>query len=156
VSSATREEIIGGLLKIVEIEGPVTGARLQRAYVLSSGGQRVGRAIAKQLNIALTQATKSNLLLAENPLNQAGVKPRTYRIHGQPEINLRSLGPRNLDEVPPAELAATMGHAQSHYGATSDDDIMRYTLWIYGRKSLTQTVRETLVPVLKLQSELQS
>lgn len=156
VSSATRDEIIDGLLKIVEIEGPVTGSRLQRAYVLSSGGQRVGRAIAKQLNVALTQAIRSNRLLAENPLNQAGVKPRTYRISSHPEIKLRSLGPRNLDEVPPTELAAAMELAQSQYGATSDDDIMRYTLWIYGRKSLTQTVRETLAPILQLQSELLS
>lgn len=72
ISSATSDEIIDGLLNIVEIEGPVTGSRLQRAYVLSSGGQRVGRAIAKQLNVALTQAIRSNRLLAENPLNQAG------------------------------------------------------------------------------------
>lgn len=148
VSTASREEMVDGLDKIIAVEGPVTGERLLRSYVQASGGKRVGRAIAKELNSAVAQAVKSGQIIVDNPLNQSGVKPKTYRLPNQPPVSLRTLGIRTLEEVPPAEIASAMQLARSTYEAVSDEEILRYTLWLFGRKSLTQTVREFLMPIV--------
>lgn len=140
--------MVDGLDKIIAVEGPVTGERLLRSYVQASGGKRVGRAIAKELNSAVAQAVKSGQIIVDNPLNQSGVKPKTYRLPNQPPVSLRTLGIRTLEEVPPAEIASAMQLARSTYEAVSDEEILRYTLWLFGRKSLTQTVREFLMPIV--------
>ncbi|MGW3547011.1 AAA domain-containing protein [Janibacter hoylei] len=150
VGDATRDELIEGLVSIVSAEGPLTGERLIRCYVVASGGKRVGKLIAKELNSAVTRAERTGLIVSDNPLQEPGIKPKTFRLADQPVVSLRSLGPRTLDEVPPAELAAAMHLAERAHGAISDEDIMRITLWLFGRKSLTQTVRTRLEPVLAL------
>ncbi|KRE38259.1 hypothetical protein ASG73_04685 [Janibacter sp. Soil728] len=150
VGEATTEEIIDGLEQIVMAEGPLTGERLVRCYVNASGGRRIGKLIAKELNSAVTRAERSGRIVSDNPLLQPGIKPKTFRLSDQPAVTLRSLGPRTLDEVPPAELAAAMHIAEREHGAISDEEIMRTTLWLFGRKTLTQAARDRMDPVLAL------
>ncbi|UUZ45939.2 AAA domain-containing protein [Janibacter limosus] len=146
VGRATTEEIMDGLEQIVRAEGPLTGERLARCYVNASGGRRIGKLIAKELNSAVTRAERSGRIVSDNPLLQPGIKPKTFRLSDQPTVSLRSLGPRTLDEVPPAEIAAAMHIAEREHGAISDEEIMRTTLWLFGRKSLTQSVRDRSGP----------
>lgn len=150
VGEATTEEIIEGIEQIVAAEGPITGEHLQRSYVVASGGKRVGKLIAKELNSAITRAERTGRIVSDNPLQRPGIKPKTFRLSDQPAVRLRTLGPRTLDEVPPAEIAAAMHVAQRDFDAISDEEIMRHTLWLFGRKSLTQAVRDQMDPVLAL------
>lgn len=150
VGEATTEEIMDGLEQIVMAEGPLTGERLARCYVNASGGRRIGKLIAKELNSAVTRAERSGRIVTDNPLLQPGIKPKTFRLSDQPAVSLRSLGPRTLDEVPPAEIAAAMHIAEREHGAISDEEIMRTTLWLFGRKTLTQAARDRMDPVLAL------
>lgn len=150
VGDATAEETLEGIEQIVAAEGPLTGERLLRVYVTSSGGKRVGKLIAKELNSVVTKAERAGRIVADNPLMQPGNRPKTYRLAEQPAVSLRELGPRTLEEVPPAEIAAAMHLAQRDFGAVSDEEIMRHTLWLFGRKSLTQAVRTHFDPVLAL------
>lgn len=108
VLTGSPESVRQAILRIVEVEGPVTGARLQRSYVHASGGQRVGKQIAGELNRHITALARSGQLIAENPTGESGVKPRTFRLAGQPEFRIRALGPRVFDEVPPSELTALL------------------------------------------------
>lgn len=50
VAGTSRRELIEGVERIVGAEGPVLGTRPHSAYVRASGGQRVGRLIATELN----------------------------------------------------------------------------------------------------------
>lgn len=150
ISDAVVDEIIDGLVEVVAAEGPVRGERLLRAYVLASGGLRVGKAIAKQLNSAVSRAEREGRLLMDNPLHQAGIKPRTYRLAHQSLVVPRTLGPRSLEEIPPSELEAIMRLARSRFGCVTDEEIMRWTLHLLGRKSLTQTVRSHFEPVVAM------
>lgn len=104
--AASYSDVRQAILKIVSLEGPVMGSRLQHAYVRASGGQRVGKQIASALNRQITRLVQAGTLLADNPTGESGVKPKTYRMPTQPEVRVRELGPRSLDEVPPSELAA--------------------------------------------------
>lgn len=97
--------MVTNVVRIVECEGPIAGHRLHQVYVKAAGGRRVGKEIARQLNQAITVAERRGLIVSENPLRQAGVKPKTFRTPTQPRVHPRDLGPRTLESVPPAELA---------------------------------------------------
>ncbi|MGH3322121.1 MAG: hypothetical protein ACRDN9_18500 [Streptosporangiaceae bacterium] len=98
------------------MEGPMLGDRLYGVYVRASGGQRAGKQIAKILNSAVNSAVRRGVLVADDPLGHAGVKPCTYRLPDQPVVCARQLGPRTLDQVPPSELAALMALVSRDYG----------------------------------------
>ncbi|WP_233625463.1 AAA domain-containing protein [Actinoplanes sp. ATCC 53533] len=135
------------LLAIVEVEGPVIGARLQSAYVRAAGGQRVTRLAAAAVNKVISAAVRRGLLIEDNPLGEAGNRPRTYRLPGQPRTVLRVLGPRTLDEVPPAELASIMAVHARTLGWTEPTAVYRATLLTYGRKALTEVAASRLASV---------
>lgn len=121
VLSGLHNDVRQGILQIVGVEGPVMGSRLQHAYVRASGQVRVGKQIASELNRYITMLVKSGELIADNPMGESGVKPRTYRLPTQPVIRVRDLGPRTLDEVPPSELADLMSSTAAGLPAGWDD-----------------------------------
>src|SRR5262249_53865284 len=77
-SAASRREMIDGLVRLVEAEGPVLGNRLHTAYVRASGSVRVTKLVAGELNKAISQAVREGRLAEDNPLGESGIKPRTY------------------------------------------------------------------------------
>jgi very-short-patch-repair endonuclease len=138
------------LLAIVECEGPVLGARLHTAYIRASGGQRVTRLSASAINKVITEAVRRGTLVEDNPLGETGIRPRTYRLPSQPRKLPRMLGPRTLDDVPPAEIAAVMadhGHTLGWHDATA---VYRATLSTYGRRALTEAAAARLKEVERL------
>lgn len=141
VATASRTEIVNGLLAIVAIEGPILGHRLHSVYVRASAGQKVGSVIAKTLNSAVTTAVRQGHLVEENPLGEAGVKPRTYRLAGQPSALLRELGPRSFDQVPPAELAAVMDRIADEDGWEDASNVYRRAITAYGFRLLRTPTR---------------
>ncbi|KGN29911.1 hypothetical protein N802_10200 [Knoellia sinensis KCTC 19936] len=150
LAAATMADLAAGMIEIVRIEGPVTGSRLHTAYVRASGGRRVGKQIAHELNRAISSAVKAGHLVEENPLHQAGVKPKTYRLPWQPQVIARDLGARDLDEVPPSELAELLRVADQHHGWTSEGELFRHALHLLGRKALTEPARSRFEQVMPL------
>lgn len=151
-SEATRAQLMDAIREIVAVEGPVLGERLHAAYVHASGGQRVGKQIASTLNSAVSIAVRRGVLVVDNPLGQSGVKPLTFRLPEQPMVRVRSLGPRQLEHVPPNELAAIMAIAAARHGWQEEEEeyIFRTTLDLLDLKRLTKNVREQLVAVFPL------
>jgi hypothetical protein len=137
VLGASREQLLEGLVAVVASEGPVVGERLHQAYIRASGGQRVGKQLARALNSATVIAIRRGLLVEDNPLNEQGVKPKTYRIPGQPLIKPRQLGPRPLESLPPRELAHAMRLAAQATGWNDEEGLFRGTLERLGLKRLT-------------------
>ncbi|CAL8971697.1 hypothetical protein TESS_TESS_00288 [Tessaracoccus sp. O5.2] len=81
------------------------------------------------------------------------MQSRTYRLPEQPEFRVRDLGPRTLDEVPPRELVEIMRRIREANPAADDEQLLRETLRLYDRVSLTQAARAVLVPALNLLRE---
>lgn len=150
VASATRAEIVAGMLEIVAVEGPVLGLRLHAAYVRSSAGRRVGPQVGRILNSAVTSAVRRGLLVQDDPLSESGVRPRTFRLPGQPEVVARELGPRTLDQVPPAELALVMHRVASQVGQHDLGTLFRATMAEYGIRRLGPVIRARLEAVWQL------
>ncbi len=150
VSDASRSELINGIEEIVAVEGPVLGERIHTVYVHRSGGRRVGPQLARALNSAVTAAVRQGVLEVDNPLDQSGVRPLTYRLPGQPLVRLRRLGPRDLDDVPPRELAALMAGIARQQGWADEEMLFRSVLEHLGLKRLTGNVRHRLSGLVEL------
>ncbi|WP_232519750.1 AAA domain-containing protein [Actinosynnema pretiosum] len=140
LGEAGKRDLIDGLVRVVAQEGPVLGSRLHTAYVRASGAIRVTKQVASELNKAVAQAVREGLLVEDNPLAETGLKARTYRLPDQPEVRLRHLGPRALEEVPPSELLALMAHATAQ-GAPDGEPLRRAVLELLGLKRLTDNVK---------------
>jgi very-short-patch-repair endonuclease len=152
VATASRVEIITGLVDIVAVEGPIMGHRLHSVYVRSAAGQKVGSQIARTLNSAVAAAVRQGRLIQDDPLGESGVKPRTFRLPDQPTASARELGPRTFDQIPPAELAVVMGQVAEIIGWEDPITVFRETIAVYGIRKLGSTIRtrlreiSTLVP----------
>jgi hypothetical protein len=103
LSETPADKVIDNILCIVDAEGPLTGYRIHAAY-LEASGDWDDRTNAKILNQGISRAEAQGLILADNPLGAEGLKPKTFRLPGQPAVLRRERGPRSLTQVPPAEL----------------------------------------------------
>ncbi|EWM17036.1 DNA helicase [Kutzneria sp. 744] len=147
VATASRREMIDGLVHLVEAEGPVLGNRLHTAYVRASGAVRVTKLVAGELNKAISQAVREGRLVEDNPLAESGIKPRTYRLPDQPPVRTRQLGPRSFEEVPPGELAALLDHVAERDGHVGEEASRRAVLELLGLKRLTDNVRSRFAEI---------
>ncbi|WP_236981477.1 MULTISPECIES: AAA domain-containing protein [Mycobacterium] len=142
-------ELIANVVRIVEVEGPVLGHRVHDAYRVAYGGHRVGRELARSLNQAMELAVRRGQLVAANPLNEPGIKPKTFRLPTQSPVVLRELGPRSLSLVPPAELAAHLTEFTGIEGL-SEDELFRAVLDVLGLQRLTENARAVLSAAMAL------
>jgi hypothetical protein len=152
VAEASRRDLIDGLVRLVEVEGPVLGSRLHTAYVRSSGSVRVTKLVAGELDKAIARAVREGRLLEDDPLGESGAKPRTYRLPDQPEVRMRQLGPRSFEEVPPGELAALLDHVAERDGNTGGEALQRAVLEVLGLKRLTDNVENRFAAVQVLRA----
>ncbi|WP_370949043.1 AAA domain-containing protein [Amycolatopsis sp. cg5] len=150
VAEVSRNELIEGIAEIVAVEGPMLGERIHRVYIQSSGGRRVGSELARSLNSAVSLAVRRGVLLADDPLGQSGVRPITYRLPDQPPVRLRELGPRDLHDMPPRELAAVLSEVAETLGWADEEALFRAVLDRLGLKRLTANVRSHLADVAVL------
>jgi hypothetical protein len=131
--SAGREAIGPVLLEIVNAEGPILAERAYRLYVRASGGK------------ALTSIARAPLSGATFRLTSAGAiemeeGSEVLRPAGTPEVRVRELGPRALDEVPLREVAELMRRLRAA-GAT---ELPRAVLDAYGLVRMTAKAEDFL------------
>ncbi|WCB92866.1 hypothetical protein DSM104299_01566 [Baekduia alba] len=131
--SAGREAIGPALLEIVAAEGPILAERAYRLYVKASGGK------------ALTSIARAPLSGSTFRLRQAGAidfeeGSEVLRPAGTPEVRVRELGPRALDEVPLREVAELMRRLRAA-GAT---ELPRAVLDAYGLVRMTAKAEDFL------------
>jgi len=131
--TAGREAIGPVLLEIVAAEGPILAERAYRLYVKASGGK------------ALTSIARAPLSGSTFRLRQAGAidfeeGSEVLRPTGTPEVRVRELGPRALDEVPLREVAELMRRLRAA-GAT---ELPRAVLDAYGLVRMTAKAEDFL------------
>lgn len=142
--------MVANVVRIVETEGPILGHRLHQVYVRAAGGQRVGREIARLLNRAIETAQRQGLIVADNPLSESGIKPKTFRTPDQPSVSPRQLGARSLDMVPPAELAHHLAEVGTAEEWLTEEELFRGVLGRLGLKRLTENARTVLSSAMSL------
>lgn len=106
ISDTTEARVIEAVVRIVGVEGPVTGWRIHEVYQQCSPRKEPRDEFSRILNRAISAAERSKRMVSENPLGQTGNKPRTFKLLSQSTAVARALGPRTLDVVPVSEMVA--------------------------------------------------
>ena len=100
--AAGPSQVTEGLIRIIEVEGPVVAKRAYDVYLRSCGIKRMGRELRRMMDRALAQLVRRQLVVCEDELGTGDLLDSVVRIAGTPPVRLRRRGPRNLDEIPPA------------------------------------------------------
>jgi hypothetical protein len=136
VHTAYQQDIIKGILDIVASEGPVVTERVFELYTRASGGQRVTRPVRDIMDEAIDTALKTGLLEQIRD-NIAGHILRTVYLPDTPAVVLRRRGDRELEHIPPTEVACLAAHILAKDPQINDTELMRDLLTAFERVRLT-------------------
>lgn len=146
LSVASLQQMVEGLVAIVEAEGPVTVSRVRQAYVQASGGQRVGKEIARQLDRAVKVGLRRGEIEADPAPRTVEFKDWTLRLDAGVPDRVRTPGPRDLDQIPGSELDELVHWVADSYATEDAEELMRGALRALGKTSLTGRARAALEP----------
>jgi very-short-patch-repair endonuclease len=141
--AALRQSIIEGILDIVTSEGPAVTDRVYELYVRASGGRRVTKPVRDALDKAADTALRNGQLKQIRD-NLAGRTVRTVYLPDTPPVIVRQRGDRELEHIPPTEVAAVAGHILIEDPRISDTELARVLLTAFERVRLTSNAAEFL------------
>jgi very-short-patch-repair endonuclease len=136
VHSAWPWAIVDGIVDIVTGEGPVVTDRVYELYVRASGGHRVTKPVREALDRA-TRTALSKGLLEQIRDNLTDRPVRTLYLPGTPSVILRQRGGRELEHIPPTEVAAVARHVLDQDPGIDDGELRRLLLKAFERVRLT-------------------
>jgi very-short-patch-repair endonuclease len=137
---ASGEELIHTLVEVVGVEGPIVGWRAYRLINRAAGRQRLGKQSVRALNRAAAAALRRGLIAGTNPFGQPGQAHLVLRLPDSPLIALRARGARELDEMPPDEIALHARRLRARVPDASSEELKRMLLEAYGWQRLTTNV----------------
>src|SRR4051794_20568840 len=144
--TAGRDALMPVVMEIVEAEGPMLAGRAFGLYTRAAGGKKLtGAAKAPLTGAAWRLKIQDRLVIAREDATTID-NDDVLRAAGAPEIRVRELGPRTLEEVPLDEVAELMGRLRDA-GAS---DLKRAVLDTYGLVRLTSRADEYLGRAVEL------
>ncbi|WP_082691106.1 SNF2-related protein [Mycobacterium sp. GA-1199] len=153
ISQTPPDRIIDNVVRIVDVEGPVTGWRIHQVYKRCASSGESHDEFSRLLNRAISAAERHQRIVSENPLGQTGNKPRTFRLPSQSSAVARELGPRTIDIVPPTEVLQYCRIASA--GRTlSENDLIDRVSKLLRTRQVAAELRKAIVAAQRL--DLQS
>ncbi len=143
--TAPPRQVREALVAIVQGHGPMPCHYAYRLYARAAG-INLGKNIKKTLNRAIAAAVRAGTLEQANEYNTRDQSNQIVRVMGTPEVRLRPRRERNLEDIPPSELAAMMRQiiASSGSNRIPKEDVFREVLNHYGLNKLTQKAQSIL------------
>jgi hypothetical protein len=142
--------VVEGIVRIIEVEGPVVAKRVYDIYLESCGIKRMGNELKRTMNKALALAIRQNRVVSEDESAKGGILFSVVRAQGSPPIRLRSKGSRSLEEIPPSELQALARYLVEQHGFKSgSEEHLRAILEWLDLKRLTIQANTVLLEILK-------
>ena len=139
-----------GVVRIIEVEGPVVAKRVYDIYLRGSGIKRMGHELKSIMNRALMHAIRQGRVVSEDETAKRGLLFSVVRVKGSPPIKLRSRGPRSFEEIPPSELKALAKYLVERHGFMFGSEAhLRAVLECFDLKRLTTQVDTTLKEILE-------
>lgn len=147
--AASPSQVMEGLTRIIEVEGPVVAKRACDVYLRSCGIKRMGRELRKMMERALAQLVRRQVVVSEDELGTGDLLDSVVRIAGTPPVRLRRRGPRSLDEIPPSEVQlAARRLADIHGFSPGSDEHLRAILGFFDLVRLTTQAGARLLDIL--------
>ena len=115
-------------------------------YVKSSGGVRVTKPVRGVPIPVLNRLVRNGSVeMAKRP-DIEDLGKSTFYLPGYPRVQVRTLGPRMIHDVPYEELRMHTAKGYLRAGVRDRETVMRATLELLGLKNLTEKTRSTLFP----------
>jgi very-short-patch-repair endonuclease len=147
---ASPANVRAALRRLIEEEGPLTKRLLIRLYVEGCTTlHRAGKTVRSSLNRSLYSMQKAGEIVVEDELGDRSLESQVIRLAGAPRVRERSVGQRDLLEIPPSELFMILDRIVASSPRSEDDEsLMRRLLDHYGFSRLTQNRQRHLHKVL--------
>ena len=117
--------------------------RAYNLYAAASGIRRVRQALQSRFNDALSRAVSTGALVAEDEWGSNQEQDLIVRIPGTAATWVRTRGDRDLDEIPPREIATLMDAILAK-SPLDKDALLRTVLGSYGQNRLTTKAHNIL------------
>ena len=139
-----------GMIRIIEVEGPVLAKRVFEIYLRGCGIQRMGHELKNTMNKALSDGIRQQRLISESEGSDGDLAFSIVRVSGSAPVRLRTRGPRSFEEIPPSELHVVAKYlAMNHSIPEGSDEHLRAILECFNLKRLTTQVSTTLIAILE-------
>ena len=136
-----------GLTYIVRQHGPMPCHYAYRLYAQNVGIHRISKPIRSVFNKAMASAVRSRVLVEANEYGVRDQMSQIVRLADTPAVVVRPRDGRNLDEIPPSEVAAVMRELSDKAGVIgrmNSESMYRQVLQHYGLVRLTEKTRALL------------
>jgi len=148
--SVSADVISEGIVRIIEVEGPVLAKRVYDIYLRGCGIKRMGHELKRSMNKALAHAIRQGRVVSEDEAAKSGLLFSVVRAKGSPPIRLRTRGPRSFEEIPPSELQVLARYLLEGHGfASGSEEHLRAVLECLDLKRLTTQVGTTFREILE-------
>ena len=148
--SANKIIVSEGIVRIIEVEGPMIAKRVYDIYLRGCGIRRMGLELKSAMNKALSHAIRQGFVVVEHEVTENGLVFNVVRVKGGSPIKLRTRGPRSLEEIPPSELQVVARYLANRYGfASGSDEHLRAVLERFDLKKLTTQAETILLKILE-------
>jgi hypothetical protein len=142
--------VLEGIIRIIEVEGPMVAKRAYDIYLRGCGIKRMGHELKSTMNNALTDGIRQQRVVCENEGIETGLQFSVVRMNGNPPIRLRTRGPRSFEEIPPSELQVVARYLLARHSYISgSDEHLRAVLDCFDLKRLTTQVGTMLLEILE-------
>jgi len=134
--------VIGRLVEIVEVEGPMNIKRLMHSFRRQAGVGRVTRTRRAILSSAIDRAAHRGDLEMDG---RSSDDETVVRCPNQPWMSVREAGNRSLEEIPLNELAAVIDHVATGSPRLTGDALFDHVLRdFYDRDRVHESAMERL------------
>ena len=145
-----RPRIMEAMLEIIAAEGPMRATRAYALYNKASGGKKLTTIARAPLSSAVHWLAQERKIVLVKRDEIPWQDDDIVRTPDSPEIRVRELGPRILEEVPLDEIAELMRRLRAAQGIAGDAAMKRAVLQTYGLVRLTARADEYLGLALDL------
>jgi very-short-patch-repair endonuclease len=141
---ASIDDVISGLVEIVEVEGPMLCYRAYRIYARAAGVRKIGRQIRSIFNQATWKALRTGRIEQRNEHGTRDQMNRIVRKAGSPVVVPRTRGGREFHEIPPAEVGEVMVFLRKQKPRLQDAELFQSVLNQYGFERMTSNIQTIL------------
>lgn len=150
---APRPQLMQALAEIVAAEGPMTATRAYTLCNRAAGGRKLTNVVRTPLSSALYWLAREGKVAITREEDAPWQGDDLVRAPDAPEVRVRELGPRTLEEVPLDEIAELMRGLAAARGLSGATELKRAVLSAYGLVRLTARADEYLGLAVELATE---